>query len=371
MVESRKPGSAHRHKGDAPIELSPHPWDGFFTGPENELAFSAAQSLAHGQRDGISPLVVHGPAGVGKSRLLAGLVAEWLRRQPAAAVAHIEAIEFAESCIEAARQAARTGWSELHARFRTVGLLVLDDMEGLERITIACDELTHVLDALDILGASIAVSSRTPPGQWPRGSWPTRLTSRLASGLSVRIEPPGLATRRRHLLERARSQGLSLSAEAVESLAASADGYRTLDGWLARLTLQARLNTRARSLMGTTTAQSSPLDLATVTALLKDETEMAAKSPTIEAVAKAVAACMGLRASALRGPGRQASVAQARHLAMHLARLHTGLSFAAIGVYFGGRDPATVRYACKMAAAHLSTDPSLAVALASLPFPFL
>jgi chromosomal replication initiator protein len=123
--------------------------------------------------------------------------------------------------------------------------------------------------------------------------------------------------------------------------------------------------------MGTTTAQSRPLDLATVTTLLKDETEMAAESPTIEAVAKAVAACMGLRVSALRGPGRQASVAQARHLAMHLARLHTGLSFAAIGVYFGGRDPATVRYACKTATAHLSTNPSLATALASLPFPFL
>ena len=61
---------------------SPHPWDGYLTGPENELAMAAAQAMARGERDGISPLLVYGPSGVGKSRLLAGLVAEWLRRQP-------------------------------------------------------------------------------------------------------------------------------------------------------------------------------------------------------------------------------------------------------------------------------------------------
>ena len=68
----------------------------------------------------------------------------------------------------------------------------------------------------------------------------------------------------------------------------------------------------------------------------------------------------------LRAPTRRKSVAEPRHLAMHLARLHTGLSFHRIGVYFGGRDPATVRHACRAAADRLASDPSLAAASESL-----
>src|SRR5262249_23085947 len=80
----------------------PHPWDGYLTGPENELAMAAAQAMARGEHQGISPLLVHGPSGVGKSRLLAGLVAERVRRQPRSAVAHLNAEAFAAACIEAA-----------------------------------------------------------------------------------------------------------------------------------------------------------------------------------------------------------------------------------------------------------------------------
>jgi chromosomal replication initiator protein len=68
-----------------------HPWDGFLTGPENELAMPAAQAMATGKYDGVSPRVIHGPSGVEKSRLLAGLVAEWLRGQGSSSVARLDA----------------------------------------------------------------------------------------------------------------------------------------------------------------------------------------------------------------------------------------------------------------------------------------
>src|SRR5262249_61595266 len=67
-------------------EAASHPWDGYLTGPENELAMAAAQAMARGEHRGLSPMVVHGPSGVGKSRLLAGLVAERRRREPGAAL---------------------------------------------------------------------------------------------------------------------------------------------------------------------------------------------------------------------------------------------------------------------------------------------
>jgi chromosomal replication initiator protein len=364
-VQAASSITSHSYPSQLPADPSPHPWNGFLTGPENALAFASIQALAHGQREGLSPLLIHGPSGTGKSRLLAGLVAEWIHHRPTTAVAHVQGVEFAESCLAAAQRNERDGWTELHNRFRTVELLVIDDVQGLERISAAQAELVHILDAVDARGSCAALSCHTPPGQWLRMHWPTRLISRLTGGLSVRIDPPGLASRRCHLLESVRTRGLSLTAEALELLASSADGYRTLDGWLTQLTLQASLATgRSRPARSNPGASTRLLDLGTVTSLLSGETELAMASPTVEAIAKNVANRLGIRVSALRGSSRQASVAQARHIAMHLARLHTRSSFAVIGSYFGGRDPATVRYGCKAAAAHLAADPSLAAALA-------
>src|SRR5690348_11071900 len=97
-----------------PPEAVPHPWDGFLTGPENALAYASVLALARGEGPGLSPLVVHGPSGVGKSRLLAGLVSERLRRRPESSVAHLGAEAFASACAEAAGR--RGGWAELRGR---------------------------------------------------------------------------------------------------------------------------------------------------------------------------------------------------------------------------------------------------------------
>lgn len=325
-----------------------HPWDGFVVGPENNLAHASALALARGDGEGITPLVVHGPSGVGKSRLLAGLVSERLLRRPESAVAHVEAEAFAAACAEAASEPG--GWGELRSRFRMLDLLVVEDLHALERAPLALEELSHTLDALDEAGAGVAVSARVGPGQW--SGWPRRLVNRLVGGLSVRIDPPGLASRRRYLLERARERGIGVAAEAVDSLAEAADGYRTLDGWLANLALAARVERKA-------------LDEKLVTPFLAED-GVTPPAPSVDEVARAVAARFGVKLRDLRSPSRRQSVAEPRHLAIHLARDLTGASYQTLGTYFGGRDPATVRHACKVAAERLAADPSLASALASI-----
>ncbi len=355
-----------------------HPWDGYLSGPENELAMAAARALARGEREGISPLVVHGPSGVGKSRLLAGLVAERLLRQPGSTVAHLDAESFAAACAEAAAEPGVGGWSALRGRFRTVELLVIEDLEGLERLPMAREELAHTLDALESAGASVAVSTWATPGTWRRLGWPARLINRLLGGLSARIEPPGMSSRRRYILQHAARHGLALQADAVEVIAQAADGYRTLDGWIARLALEARLDRPTEDRGGTPNEPragrrprlrgpgSETLDSHRVSIVLADETVLADPLVAVDTIARAVADGFGVRLAILRGPSRRASVVVARHLAMYLARLRAGTSFAAIGAYFGGRDPATVRHACKAAVLRLDTNPTLAAVAASL-----
>jgi len=382
--EHPTPEQGRRHERDggcasAATAALPHPWDGYLLGSENELAMAAAQAMARGEREGISPLVVHGPSGVGKSRLLAGLVAERLQRQPGSSVAHLDAQAFAAACLGAAGKAAGSGWSALRGQFRCVDLFVLEDLEGMEQAPLARDELAHTLDALEAAGATVAVSARSAPGTWPRLEWPVRLVNRLLGGLVVRITPPVLASRRRYVLQRAAQHGVELQAEAVETLAQAADGYRPLDGWIARLALEGRLNRAQESREGGQDqavlrgdqhprARRGPdaLDPHTVATILAEEALLAEPMVTVDAITRAVAARFGLRLSVLRGSSRRSSVVTARHLAMHLARTLTGSSFAAIGTYFGGRDPATVRHACRAAPLRLNADPTLAAAVATL-----
>ncbi|WP_422927990.1 DnaA ATPase domain-containing protein [Singulisphaera sp. PoT] len=330
-----------------PATPEPQPWDGFLTGPENELAHASVLALAKGDAAGISPLVVHGPSGVGKSRLLTGLVSEWLRRRPESAVAHLAAESFAAACAEAADQAG--GWSDLRGRFRGLDLFVIEDLHALERAPLALAELVHTLDALDDAGACVVVSARVGPAQWE--GWPRRLVNRLVGGLAVRIDPPGPASRRRYLLESARLRGLGLAAAAIDAMVEAADGYRTLDGWLAKAALTSKVERR-------------PLDRQLVDPFVAETTRSSAV--TLEQIARAIAAQFKVRVRDLRSDTRRQSVAEPRHLAMHLARGFTPLSFQAIGAYFGGRDPATVRHACKAAAARLAADPALAVAIETL-----
>ena len=352
---------------------SGHPWDGFLTGPENELAMAAAQAMATGQYDGISPLVIYGQSGVGKSRLLAGLVTEWRQHQCGSTVAHLDAQAFARLCSEAATEPGGIGWAALRGQFRSVDLFVLEDIEGLERVPWARGELVHTLDALATNGAAVAISVQSAPATWVPQHWPYRLVSRLRGGLAVHIAPPVLASRRQYVLRYTRQHDVILKAEAVEALAEAADGYRTLDGWISRLALEARLEwnekNRRAGLNDSEACQALPqcaLDPHTVATILADETLVATQLLTINIVVRAVADWLDIRVSALRGQGRQASIVVARQIAMYLARISTGLSFAAIGNYFGGRDRASVRYACKMAMVRLDANPDLAASIALL-----
>ena len=327
---------------------STHPWDGLLIGPENSLAHAGALSLARGDREGISPLVVHGPAGSGKTRLLAGLVAERLIRRPESAVAHVEAETFAASCAGAAARPG--GWGEVRDRFRRLDLLVMDDIQSLERTPWALEELAHTLDALDEAGGAVAVAARTGPGGWR--DWPGRLVSRLTAGLAVALERPTVESRRRYLLDQIRTRNLALPVAAVEPLAEAADGYRTIDGWLAQLALMEQVNRR-----------TIPASELVATILRGDPVEA---GPDLAAIARDVASACRVKVGDLRSDTRRAAVVEARHLAIHLARTFTPLSFRAIGAYFGGRDPATIRHAARVAEARLATDPTLAAVVAAL-----
>lgn len=316
------------------------PWDGFLVGPENALAHAAALAVARGDARGITPLVLHGPSGVGKSRILEGLVDDRTRRSPDASVALISGGEFLSPIDEDSDPAEE---AERRERLRSLDLLALDDIDGLRRFPSAIADLIPILDALVDTGASIVIAAKLGPGHWE--GWPKRLTNRLASGLSLRLDPPGPETRRRFLWERAAARGQVLTADAVDSLSEVPETYATLEGWLTQLQESERLR-RA----GTAPVAASGLI----------DSSRVPSSRALDELTREVAARFGLPPNSLRGPSQRSVVVRPRQLAMWLAHRDGGFGIAAIGRYFGGRDPATVRHAIRAIGLKIAADPELA-----------
>ena len=314
-------------------------WDEFLAGPENALALAGASAMAQGGPGAPTLLILHGPAGSGKSRLLDGIVLERMERRPGGSLASVTGEAFASACSDASEHP--EGWAELRSRFRGVDLFAIDDIHAVSRNKLALTELGHTLDVLEERGAAVVATARLGPGQW--SGWPLRLVNRFLGGLSIKVVPPALATRRRHTIEQSRAKGVPLTSESIEALARAAEGFRTLDGWLTSLALMAKV-------------ERGPLGIQQVEAFLKGE--VVAQPPTLEVVARGVAERFGVTIRDLKGPTRRASVVEPRHLAMFLAREASGLSFASIGAFFGGRDPKTVSHGCRSAEARLAVDPA-------------
>ena len=222
---------------DSPVPR--HPWDGFVTGPENELAMAAGWPWRGASDRGSRRWSCTGRRGWASRGSWRPWWPSGCSGEPGSAVAHLEAEAFAAACAEARRRPRRDGWAGA-ARPVPRGRPVR--ARGPARPWSgrpgAADELAHTLDALEAAGAAVAVSARTAPATWPgaggRAGWSTGCSAACPSG-SIRR---GWPSRRRFVLDRAAMHGLALQAEAVERLAAAADGYRTLDGWLARLALR-------------------------------------------------------------------------------------------------------------------------------------
>ena len=138
-------------------------------------------------------------------------------------------------------------------------------------------------------------------------------------------------------------------------------GFPPLEGVLTRLELEAGLRPRR---------VKEVLDLDFVRKVL--DHDLRSDPPlvvTLADTARAVSRVFRVSMRDLRSTSRSSAVVEARHFAMYLARQQTDASFATIGDYFGGRDPATVRHACRAAAARLESRPDLAAALLKLQKP--
>ncbi len=322
-------------------------WGEFVALPENEAALRAVRRLASGlvrlTRAAVpNPLVLHGPPGTGKSLLVRTLLQK-LAASPAGQTARV--LPAAELPRAPADQS-DDGLADLHA----CDLLAVEDLQHLSgRLAgVLCRVLDHRADRRR---PTVLTASAGPAGL---KHLPRRLTSRLAAGLVVQLEPL-TAAGRRVLVERlARKLALRLTDDAFDWLAARATGggARPLIGQVEQL------RTLARGVVGS-------LDSDAVRELLAGS-QLTSRGGPVERIVERVAASFGVSAKDVLGTCRQRSALVPRQVAMYLAREVARQSLPAIGAAFGGRDHTTVLHACRKVAEALKADPKLRRAIREL-----
>jgi chromosomal replication initiator protein len=319
----------------------------FIAGPENRLAACALRPYMDRSATHLSPLVLYGPHGAGKSHLARGLAAWWERRYPKARVQCLTGAEFARAHADALSADRLDAW---RSSLAALDLLVLEDLGQMVSKRGAQQELLLLLDDLADREALVVVTCRSLPTRLV-GLLPP-LRSRLTGGTAVPVALPEAATRRALLEKVATVRRLALDRKTIHALA---DGLTTSVPSLVSALLELELKSR---LDGTTVDRTRARQLVAARA--------AAKMPPLGEIAKRTAKYFGLTLADLKSPARRQPLVAGRGVAMYLARKLTNKSFDEIGSYFGGRDHTTVLHNYRRIEKLLPRDRATRQAIAEL-----
>jgi chromosomal replication initiator protein len=329
-------------EGRMPAPANPKPTPRLDLGPfrllpENRSAVRAAKGLARsvlvGKRPTIGLLVLHGPPGCGKTHLTTAVVNAVIAAAP-------EITARAVPVGDLSRPGDEVGFADRD--LVACDFLVLEDVQHLpER---AADALCDLIDRRVARRKALVITTSTGPAGLAH--LPRRLTSRLAAGLVVQLEPPGVASRRVILDAAAQAKNLRLTADALDWLAGQGGGVRAGLGVLQNLAQIAP-------------ALPGPLDRTTAEEVLAGSGQPTSRPAGLEAIMKRVATAFGVSEKELLGPSRLRTVLVPRQVAMYLARELTGLSLPRIAAAFG-RDHTTVLHSCRKVEEATGTDARLA-----------
>jgi chromosomal replication initiator protein len=320
-------------------------FDQFVIGDSNRLAHAAALTVAEMPAQAYNPLFICGPPGVGKTHLLSSIAGLLSSHDPGLTVRCITGEAFTNEFLGALSDG-RT--DDFKASFRQVDVLLIDDVQFLERKTKTEEEFFHTFNALYDAGRQVVLTSDRPPRDLQ--ALEDRLRERFEAGLVADIRPPELATRLAILRKRAHHDHIELEHEDVLQTIAErvALNVRALEGALIRVVAFSSLTGR-------------PLSVELAQEVL-DGLYPVAKTPrnqgtqSVSEIQAAACEHFGLSSEELLSTARTARIAWPRQVAMYLARELTSESLPAIGRHFGGRDHTTVLHAWRRTTARIAAD---------------
>lgn len=310
---------------------SKYSFDNFVIGQSNRFAHAAAVAVAEAPAKAYNPLFIYGDSGLGKTHLLHAIGHYAMSLYPGIRVRYVSSEEFTNDFINSI---ANNRGSSFQARYRNIDILLIDDIQFLQRAVETQEAFFHTFNTLHDHNKQVVITSDLPPKMLT--GFEDRMRSRFEWGLITDVQVPDLETRIAILRKKAQSEKIQVPDDILEFMASKvSSNIRELEGTLIRVTAFASLN-------------RTPVDMPLVQTVLKDlitldDDNVIAPTDIITNTAE----YFKLTVDDLYGSSRSAAVATARQIAMYLCRELTNLSLPKIGQLFGGRDHTTVMYANK------------------------
>src|ERR1700721_420020 len=320
--------SQSRFDWDGAAQLNPrYTFDAFVIGSGNQFAHAACQAVAERPSKAYNPLFLYGGVGMGKTHLMQAIGHEIKRRISQAAICYCSSEKFTNEMINSLRYDKMISFRD---KFRTMDVLLVDDIQFLAQKERTQEEFFHTFNALHESMRQIVIASDRPPKELPEIE--DRLRSRFEWGLIADIQPPALETKVAILQKKAESEHVVLPTDIALFIASNVrTNVRELEGGLGRVLAWCRLN-------------GAELTLPTTQLCLKQFIDTQVRKITIEAIQRAVSEQFGMRVAELKQKNNSRSVVVPRQIAMYLAKQMTEASLPEIGRQFGGKHHTTVMH---------------------------
>ncbi len=328
----------------APSELNARfRFSSFVVGHNSQFAHAAAKAVAEAPGDSYNPLFLYGGVGLGKTHLMHAIGHEVHDRFPRKRVVYLTSEQFTNEVISSIATA-RMG--EFRHKYRTVDVLLIDDVQFLAGKDRTKEEFFHTFNALHEINKQIVISSDRPPKEIP--TLEDRLRSRFEWGLIADIQPPDFETRLAILHSKLGDNGGLIPEEVLNFIAHKVQrNIRELEGALTRVQAFAAVHQRQ-------------LDEEEAARLLSDIIPAGTRKPiNVERIQVLVADYYNVTLDDMKGKRRDKHIVFPRQVAMYLVREETPSSLPAIGKAFGGRDHTTALHSIEKIANELKEDERL------------
>jgi chromosomal replication initiator protein len=324
-----KAGHSHPRRPITPALNRRYTFENYIKGESNQFACAAALAVANNPGGtSFNPLVIYGGVGLGKTHLVHAIGNQLLKADPNKRVLYTSSEKFTVDFVDAIQRDTVSDFSDY---YRSVDLLIVDDIQFFTGKEKTQDIFFHTFNTLHQLGKQIVLSSDKPPKEL-RGL-NERLVSRFQWGLTADVQPPDLETRIAILLKKSSDDGVSLPHDVVEFIAANiTSNIRELEGCLISLLARASL-------------ENKKIDIDLTRNVVRSIVGEVKTHITIDEIQRTVCDLLSVPPDLLRAKTRKQEIVTARQIAMYLSKELTNSSLKTIGLHFGGRDHSTVIHA--------------------------
>lgn len=322
------------------IYLNPkYTFENFITGNSNQFAHAAALAVAESPGKTYNPLFIYGGVGLGKTHLMHAIGNKVMNGKHEFSVLYVSSEQFTNEVVSAIRH---EKMSDLKDKYRSLDLLLLDDVQFIANKTATQEEFFYTFNALYEKQKQIVISCDRPPKEISDVT--DRLRSRFNMGLIADIQPPDIETKIAIIYNKAEIMGKKIPEDVIYYLASKIkSNIRELEGSLIRIAAQSSLT-------------GEEINIETTKKVLKDIIQDDERPITIESIQKVVCDFYNIKLSDIKARKRTKDIALPRQVAMYISKQITDSSLNDIGKSFGGKDHATVIYACKQIEERRSKD---------------